>query len=267
VVVLSKDVRWREYDGRWRVRTEYLRRSWKALTGNEHWWKTVLILALVQVVPVIGPIIVLGYLFQWARDAAWGVERGLPKSTSGLSQAVKTGSIAFLMLFCLGLIFMAVNYLLSIVPYTGNALSVMAIPLLFACGLFASVMLMRATIYDSMEPCVQISQAWEMVEKDPIGLLKVFGIYCLSFLGILMIAPGALVLLILNLVGITGTASFLVIMLCALPLAFLCQTIALVFFALSLRALGYWTAGFSPSTWGTSSQGLGGCHGRTEPGI
>ena len=239
------------------MKTDYLRRSWRALTGEKKWLQTILILSLVQLIPVLGQIVVLGYFYQWARDAAWGIERGLPTNTSGLGHAMRTGFIAFVDFLCWFLVLSEINHLLSRVPHTGVFLEAIFVPVFVACCVFAAVMVMRATLYDSATPCFQFAQAADMAQRDFLNLLKVLGVFLISLLVVFIAAPVAAVLLLLEGFGMSG-GSLGVVTVLMLPLVYLCVVIFTTVSALAYRSLGYWTAEFKPATWGVSSDGLPG---------
>ena len=42
--------------------TGYLGRAWRDLTSEQGWWQPVVILALVNLIPIVGPLIVVGYM-------------------------------------------------------------------------------------------------------------------------------------------------------------------------------------------------------------
>lgn len=238
------------------METVYLKRAWQALTAEQGWWKPVLVLALVQLVPIVGSIIVLGYLYQWGRDAAWGVERGLPRDASRLTLALKTGLIAFLANLFWALVLSTISSLLSEVPGTGGLIAFMFIPFTIVFEMFVAVMVMRATIYASASPLVQFPQAWEMVTANPRGLLRVFGIFCLSILAIFLVMPAAMGLSALGAFGDFSVLLVILSIIAFVPLTFLCSVIVVVANALVLRSLGLWFADFHPETWGASADGL-----------
>ena len=64
--------------------TGYLGRAWRDLTSEQGWWQPVVILALVNLISVVGPLIVVGYMLDWGREAAWGMSRGLPRTVLSL---------------------------------------------------------------------------------------------------------------------------------------------------------------------------------------
>ena len=58
-------------------------RSWEAFRSTEGWFAKICVLALVAFIPILGPIVVSGYLLGWARDAAWGMDNPLPRKVFG----------------------------------------------------------------------------------------------------------------------------------------------------------------------------------------
>ena len=61
----------------------YFSRSWEAFRSTEGWFAKICVLALVAFIPILGPIVVSGYLLGWARDAAWGMDNPLPRKVFG----------------------------------------------------------------------------------------------------------------------------------------------------------------------------------------
>lgn len=239
------------------MKTDYLKRSWAATRKEPGWWKTVLILTLVQLIPIFGQIVALGYLYQWGRDAAWGVERGLPTKVGDLNSVLKTGAIAFVITFCGNLIISAAVSLLTSVPILDVVFGVISVPVLLAVSLLLMVMVMRGVIYNSFEPGLQISQAWQMAKKDPLGLLKIFGISCLALipLVVLGIPFGLLIFAVCTAVD-PSVAFVLAVVLLLVVLCFAYAFCATVVSAWTTRALGYWFAPFQPNTWGPSKEGI-----------
>lgn len=69
----------RQSSGRRYFTESPLRKSWLALTGNDNWPWLMMRLALVMLIPVFGPIVVTGYVYQEARSVLFGVEEPLPE--------------------------------------------------------------------------------------------------------------------------------------------------------------------------------------------
>lgn len=52
----------------------YFLRSWRMLTCRRGWVKPILVLSVAWLVPIAGPLALLGYALEWARLSAWGVD-------------------------------------------------------------------------------------------------------------------------------------------------------------------------------------------------
>ena len=72
--------------------------SWNMLTGERGWYKSIVVLALLSWVPFLGTIALLGYAYEWARLAAWGVDCAPRRSGIDYGKLLKTGGWAFLIL-------------------------------------------------------------------------------------------------------------------------------------------------------------------------
>ena len=133
--------------------TGYLRRSWNALTSDEGWWKSICILSLISLIPIVGPIAVSGYCFRWAREAAWGIEEPLPRGKGDLGAAIKSGWFVFLPTFVWAMVVSIAFTLLCLIPYVGGFFGVILLLASIVAMMVVYVMVLRAVIYDKMGPC------------------------------------------------------------------------------------------------------------------
>lgn len=119
-----------------------LKRSWIALIKNPDWFMRVAMLGLVMLIPIFGPIVVMGYVYTQARGAAFGVENPLPEQVIS-ERTVRSGVRVFVVSLVLGVILSALLQLLSGIPYIGAVLSVVVAclisPVLAACCFRAAV--------------------------------------------------------------------------------------------------------------------------------
>jgi hypothetical protein len=53
--------------------------AWREVRKDPEWLKKALIVALVGLIPAVGTLVVLGYYLVYFRQAAWGMDRGLPE--------------------------------------------------------------------------------------------------------------------------------------------------------------------------------------------
>ncbi|NTU88500.1 MAG: DUF4013 domain-containing protein [Actinobacteria bacterium] len=253
------------------METGYLKRSWDALRADPGWWKTIAVLSIIQFIPVAGSIVVYGYLYRWARDAAWGIEKPLPNGIGDLNPVLRSGLISFVIALCWGLVISLVYTILSEVPLIGVLFALVGVVGSFVASMLMQVAMLRAVIYDSFEPGVQIKQAWEMSKREPMGLLKILGMMMLASLIIVFFALiiGGIVALIAVLYvpavesGVNAEA-LLSVSLTLLPFIIVfCVVFLLVMMlfttvvnALVARAMGYWMAQFEPAKWGASKDFL-----------
>ena len=61
----------------------YFAAAWGDVTNSPGWKAKMLKLGLLMLVPVFGIIVVMGYLYGWAREIAWNVHRPLPEKIFG----------------------------------------------------------------------------------------------------------------------------------------------------------------------------------------
>ena len=266
------------------METGYLKRSWDALRADPGWWKTIAILSVVQFIPIAGSIVVYGYLYRWARDAAWGVEKPLSREFGDLNPVLRSGAIAFVIALCWSLAISLLYTIIAEVPVIGVLFALVGVVGSCVATMVMQVAMLRAVIYDSFEPGIQIKQAWEMSKRDPVGLLKIFGMMMLASLVVLffLLIIGVIVAVVsvLYLPAIesgVNTQDIVSVLLTLLPfIVVFCVIFLLVMMlfttvinALVARAMGYWMAQFEPAKWGASRDplpvGLGPIHASTPP--
>ncbi|QKF07723.1 DUF4013 domain-containing protein [Berryella wangjianweii] len=89
----------------------YFDASWRDLTKSEGWFKKMMLLGLVSIVPIFGSIVTNGYLYGWARDCAWGVRTQLPARIFG-NEDGKLYRRGFF-IFVIGIVAAAIPWLIS----------------------------------------------------------------------------------------------------------------------------------------------------------
>ncbi len=246
-----------------------IRRSWNALKASPNWFRTVVLLGLVQLIPIFGQIAAFGFMYRWAREAAWGIEASLPNKVGDTNGLLKTGAIVFVTLFCWNLIITLISSGLSQIPAIGPSLSFLcSIAAIFA-AVFLQVMCMRAVVYDSFQPAIQVGQAWDMTKRDPKGLVPVLVISLIMgvVVAIIAIAVGVIVMMgIMFPAAALGAAGdsigslaimlvplFIITVIVVVAIILLVSTVANILIA---RTVGYWVAQFKPGSWGPSADYL-----------
>lgn len=171
----------------------YFGRAWAMLTQEKGWWKPILLCALGALVPIVGPLAVLGYGLEWSRRVAWGSTDG-PSRQVKIGGLIKSGWRGFVVVAGWSIVAVIVGSIVENLPWIGDFLgSVWGIFTLFL-GVVFVVAEVRATIYQNFKAGYRAKTLWQMVSRDPWGLLRVFVIKLVPTLivgvvGFLMFVP------------------------------------------------------------------------------
>jgi len=250
------------------MQTTYFKQAWDDVTGEPGWFKTILLLSLIALIPVVGQMIVYGFLFQWAKEAAWGINKPLPKKIGDWGALLKPGAIVWVIFFVGELVLSLIISAVSAIPIVGTIFSLVGIVVTVLAYMLFAVMAMRCVIYDSFDPALQFNQAWDMVTRELNGLIRVALIMVVFSAIITVIAT----ILSVAIVGSTmvcsprmlnaGTTEELlqaflpmlpVITVGTIVLVLVGTVIGTLGYAVTIRALGFWTAQFEPAKWGPST--------------
>ena len=208
------------------------------ITSSEGWFRKIMLLGLVNLVPVFGQMTVQGYAYEWAHKAAWGVSSPMPGKIYGRvgSKMLRWGWFALVITF----LFLLVPNLLSAISdslstsaaatstfwaHTSGAsfgytvktvlsflLSVAALVALVLNAVMAEVGIMRMVVYDKLGAGFQLQAIWKMMKQDATGLLRVVGMAVL-FTCVVMALTAAIALVVLSLlvmVAVLGGAGSLI---------------------------------------------------------
>lgn len=102
--------------------TGYLARAWADLTSDRNWWQVVLVLGIVNCVPVVGQVFTMGYLYDWAKEAAWGMTRPLPREIGDVRRRGRYGLIWLAVTAVWALPVYVVGRILGLIPAIGPVL-------------------------------------------------------------------------------------------------------------------------------------------------
>lgn len=241
----------------------YLKNAWGDLSSDEGWWRVILVLGLLNCVPLVGPVFVCGYLYDWAKEAAWGMRSGMSHAVGDIARRGKYGVMAIAVVLIWVAPILIVAQLLRLVPVVGQVLCFLVELLAVLVTVLASAAALRSIIYERMAPGLQVSRVFKMARKDTSGLFQAFAI------GLLYVVLLVAVLFILLLpavpfVGVIMSSSPEAILGASLPfivmLGMLTIVVAVIvwvassvcatlIFALYARALGYWIEQFEPAKW------------------
>ncbi len=152
----------------------YFARAWRLVTQEKGWWKPVLIMAVAVLVPIVGPLAVLGYQLEWARLIAWDVNEPMRRHDIHVGELIVSGWRGFVAMLGWGIANALIGNLLSEVPGLGGLLDLAWT----VCGIFISMMIMvaaiRATIYQKIGAGYSAKNLWQMATRDLGGLARVW---------------------------------------------------------------------------------------------
>lgn len=217
----------------------YYARAWNDIKNSPGWFGKLCLLALLDFIPVFGPIVAYGYLGGWARDIAWGVKSPLPAHVFANEDGklYRRGWFVFAALFIYSAIAWALSSLLMglagaaasgaagayangrMMPGTtagfdalGFVMGVLAFAVTIAAVFFALAGTARSVIYDRFSPAFQIPVLWKMIKRDASGIVRILLMALLVglIIGIAVFCAIFVVILLSIFVGIaTGGPAFM----------------------------------------------------------
>ncbi len=243
--------------------TNYLTRAWADLTREKGWYKSLILLGLAACVPLIGPVIVTGYLLDWGKEASWGMDRGLPRRVGSVGRRLRYGLIALVIFAAWLLPILVADALLSMVPGMGMLLHFVCLVAELVFFALALVAVLRGLVYERIGPGLQFVRIFKMAGHDTAHLAWAFAISAVAWiLGLLINALFDLVYAPVGAMlaaGATSTVQSLSLLLgiglVSTIIAFVAYCIGVfaitVLMAIAIRSYGYWLAQFEPAKWGT----------------
>lgn len=180
----------------------YYRTCANDITSSPGWFKNILLLGLVQLVPVFGSMTVDGYAFEWGHKAAWRFRSPMPYKIYGRrnSRMLWWGWFALVIALVFSIVPELVNWLgdalagasgtnLSFYSHSsrslglesalgismGSFLQFVALVGLVLAEMLAWVGSIRMTMYNSLGAGLQFKRVWKMATHDFGGLLRIFG--------------------------------------------------------------------------------------------
>ena len=249
----------------------YLKRAWSELTSVTGWWQPIAILTLVAAIPVVGLLIVCGYMLDWAREAAWGMDRPLRRKADHIGRWLKWGFFASIIVFVWGIVPDIAQWLLGWIPVLGWIIALACFVASIVFSVLSMVGAVNMSIYDRFKAGFQVKRIFGMAKRDVDGLLRCFGIGLLSLIPVFLafiIVLGPL-LASLGIYGVSsstmldsavnvhsdavsalaGIGIFTSWGVFAIIVLFVAGFFVIVCMALEYRAFGYWVAQFEPAKW------------------
>lgn len=169
-------------------RGRYFSRAWSLLTREKGWWKPVAVCAAADLVPVAGPLGVLGYKLEWARLVAWGADVSPKRHGVRAGSCISSGWRGFLVLLVWGLVMSVIGGVCGALPLIGGLLSTLWTICCLYLGMVVSVATLRATIYQKAGAGFSWKNLVELGRRDPSGLLSILGWEMLCYLVIALVS-------------------------------------------------------------------------------
>lgn len=260
----------------------YLSRSWALLTRDRGWIKPVLLLALGLLVPIVGPLAVLGYGIEWARLTAWGIDSSPKQKNVDIGKLIASGWRSFVV--ALGwvlLLIVAEGIIHALFGMTGDGeysgIQALVELLLFIFnllyGMVVIVAMLRASIYQKASAGYRFDRVFQMATADFGGLVRVIGIKILGELVTCLAATIGVVIAVLAALpnifhaftyGYADTADFMDLLVNVLGIVgpvgvligFVLSVIGVVVNLLVVTAVGLWFRQFDVPHWQKSGDPL-----------
>ncbi len=169
-------------------RGRYFSRAWSLLTREKGWWKPVAVCAAADLVPVAGPLGVLGYKLEWARLVAWGADVSPKRHGVRVGSCISSGWRDFLVLLVWSLVMGVIGGVCGALPLIGGLLSTLWTICCLYLGMAVSVATLRATIYQKAGAGFSWKNLVELGRRDPSGLLSILGWEMLCYLVIALVS-------------------------------------------------------------------------------
>ena len=168
-------------------RGRYFSRAWSLLTREKGWWKPVAVCAAADLVPVVGPLGVLGYRLEWARLVAWGADVSPKRHGVRVGSCISSGWRGFLVLLVWSLVMGVIGGVCGALPLIGGLLGTLWTICCLYLGMVVSVAALRATIYQKAGAGFSWKNLVELGRRDPSGLLGILGWEMLCYLVIALV--------------------------------------------------------------------------------
>ncbi len=271
------------------MQSGFFNAAWKDIKNSPGWIANLLLLSLIGLIPIFGWIVIYGYFYGWARDAAWKISSPMPKKifSNDDGRLYSRGFFALVITFVFMLIPLlldtAWNFTFSfsadVISWVPTALLMIfgLISLLFSvsnvfaiafASIFSGVGIMRMSIYGRLAPGFQLKKIWAMMRQDSSGLIRILGMaILLSIIGAVIAGTVALaffgirwtfglpngIIFLLNQDWQGFLEAFPAMLLSILLFSSLASYIASVTSvftqAIIARSMGHWTSQFEVPSW------------------
>lgn len=221
-----------------------IKQSWHDFISSPGKVGVVVKLSLMLLIPIVGPIMFLGYVYTWGADRAYGNRVPLPRSVfAGLY--LKNGWYVTAVNVAWGLLISLaeklVERLSSVVGIPDMIIVIVSLVVSLLLGPLLTIMIMNSIIYRSMGKGFDVKMAWSMYFQS--GKFGTFLTACLAYAALFALVciadvfVATLPSLMLGLEILPESMTLLCILVFAL-LLFLLIPILAVYYLLECRAVG-----------------------------
>ncbi len=160
--------------------TNYFSRSWSLLTRDKGWIKPVLVMTVADLVPIVGSIGNQGYVLEWARLTAWGVDAAPKQKDVNIGDCLMSGLRAFVVALGWGAVFYLVTQLIPLLAFVlprpldtifGLLFSMVTLVVSLFYAATLSVAQIRTSIYENIGAGYRVDRIFEMIKRDFKGFL------------------------------------------------------------------------------------------------
>ena len=178
--------------------TRYFSRAWALLTKERGWVKPVLVMTVALLVPIVGWLGVMGYVAEWARLTAWGVNSAPKRRGVRVGTCIASGWRVFVVGFVWALCMAVIGAVAAAIPLLGG----LAAFAWWIFSIFLSVVVvvaaLRATIYQRIAAGLRVRTVWQMASHDAAGLIRVVGIEAIGMVIIWIVCAVTLIVSLAN---------------------------------------------------------------------
>ena len=241
--------------------TKYFSRAWALLTRDKGWVKPLLVMTAATMVPIAGFLGNSGYVLEWARLTAWGVDSAPKQRNVNIGACIASGWRAFLVALgwglCLSVATSLINLIIGQLPdvlsvILGLMFSLVTMVLYAVYGVFMNIAQIRTAIYESAGAGYRIDRIFEMIKRDTKGFAMLF-----------LIGPFLVPFVVMGSASSGGDAAISMIMATIVPLLVMSVIVGLgiTFLCIGIEMLlktatALWMRQFDVPSWGKSSDPL-----------
>lgn len=260
--------------------TKYFSRSWALLTRDKGWVKPLLVMTAAELVPVAGSLGNKGYVLEWARLTAWGVDSAPKQRNVDVGGCIASGWRGFVVELGWGIVLGIAIAFASTILYSlpgvlgallGGLFGLVSIGIGACSSTVMAIAEIRAAIYERIGAGYNVSRIFEMVGRDTSGFGRVFLVHlaCAAVAGLAGSVAALVVaamLMPMIMVGAAGGSreQVLGVLAASMGLIFVLVVVLILLFSfvgnmvrmITTTATALWMRQFDVPSWGRSEEPL-----------